>query len=263
MSDFESLQRISMPAWALAAFGAIIIHLACFALAREYLRVGEPEAELGAPAIEIGVEPLAPRLEPIDLPPGPDAEESIATSPAVEHDRVEPTTLPLAVPSETEDPELAVALIKKKEPKKERSALVPLLASPAVPTEAANATAPPTSETHQESMRSIAPAQGTGESTQRVRAAWQKELIAHFNQHKRYPLNGLLDSAEILVNFVLDKDGRVLSSAIVQGSGDASFDEAALAMIRHSDPVPKPPPLVVQQGLSFTLPVIFRVKHVN
>jgi periplasmic protein TonB len=263
MSDFESPQRIAMPAWALAAFGAIVIHVACIALARQYLRVDEPEAELGAPAIEVGVEPLAPRLEPIDLPPGPDAEESIATPPAVEQVRVEPIILPLAVPSETEDPDLAVALIKKKEPKEEQSPPAPLVLSPAVPTEAAKATARPTSEIAQESARSVTPAQGAGESTQRVRAAWQKELIAHFNQHKRYPANGSLDSAEILVTFVLDEDGRVLSSAIVRGSGDASFDEAALAMIRRSDPVPKPPPLVVQQGLSFILPVIFRVKHVN
>jgi periplasmic protein TonB len=262
MSHFESSQRISTGAWALAAFGAVIIHVACIALAREYLRVDEPEAELGAPAIEIGIEPLAPRLEPIDLPPGPDAEESIATPP-VQQVRVEPTILPLAVPSETEDPELAVALVKKKEPKEEQSALAPLVVSPAVPTEAAKATARPTSEIAQVSPRSVTPAQGTGESAQRMRAAWEKELIAHFNQHKRYPPNGSLESAEILVNFVLDKDGRVLSSTIVRGSGDASFDEAALAMIRRSDPVPKPPPLVVQQGLSFTLPVIFRIKHVN
>jgi periplasmic protein TonB len=263
MSYFESSQRISIPTWALAAFGAIVIHVACIALAREYLRVDEPEAELGAPAIEIGVEPLAPRLEPIDLPPGPDAEESIATPPTVEQVRVQPAILPLAVPSEAEHPELAVTLVKKKEPKEEQSPLAPLLLSPAVPTEAAKATARPTSEIAQDSARSVTPTQGTGESTQRVRAAWQKELIAHFNQHKRYPANGSLDSAEILVNFVLDEDGRVLSLAIVRGSGDASFDEAALTMIRRSDPVPKPPPLVVQQGLSFTLPVIFRVKHIN
>jgi len=262
MPYFESSPRISIPAWALAACGAIAIHAACIALAREYLQVDEPEAELGAPAIEIGVEPLAPRIESIDLPPGPDAEESTATPPAVEPVRVEPTVLPTAVPSETEDPELAAALVKTKEPKEDQP-LAPLLVSPAVPAEAAKATARPTSEIAQESVRSVTPAQGTGESTQRVRAAWQKELIAHFNQHKRYPANRSLDSVEILVNFVLDEDGRVLSSGIVRGSGDASFDEAALAMIRRSNPVPKPPPLVVQQGLSFTLPVIFRVKHTN
>jgi len=38
------------------------------------------------------------------------------------------------------------------------------------------------------------------------------------------------------------------------------FDQAALAMVRRSDPVPPPPPLVADEGLSFTLPVIFRVK---
>lgn len=263
MSHFESSQRISIPAWAFAASCAIVIHVACIALASEYLRVDEPEAELGAPAIEVGVELLAPRIEPTDLPPGPDAEESIATPPAVEQVRVEPTVLPLAAPSETEDPELAVSLVKKKEPKEDQSPAVPLLVSPAVPAEAAKATARPTSEIAQESVRSATTAKGTGESTQRVRAAWQKELIAHFNQHKRYPANRSLDSAEILVNFVLDEDGHVLSSSIVRGSGDTSFDEAALAMIRRSDPVPKPPPIVVQQGLSFTLPVVFRVKRVN
>jgi periplasmic protein TonB len=95
------------------------------------------------------------------------------------------------------------------------------------------------------------------------RAAWQKEQIVHFNQHKRYPGRHSMESANVLVNFVIDEDGRVLSSGIVQGSGDASFDEAALAMIRRSDPVPKPPLFIVQEGLSFTLPVIFRVKHTN
>ena len=38
------------------------------------------------------------------------------------------------------------------------------------------------------------------------------------------------------------------------------FDEAALAMLKRADPVPQPPPLVADEGLSFTLPVVFRVK---
>jgi protein TonB len=59
---------------------------------------------------------------------------------------------------------------------------------------------------------------------------------------------------------VLDRTGHVLSSSIVRGSGDASFDQAALDMLKRSDPVPAPPPLVADEGLIFTLPVIFRVK---
>jgi periplasmic protein TonB len=263
MSQDESTLRISLPTWALAVLGAATVHVVCIALAREYLVNDEFEAELGAPAIEVGVELLAARREPIDLPPGPDVEESVASPPALEPVATEPTVLPREVPIETDRPEFAVALVETKKPKEDESVLAPAPINPAAPAIAATATARPSSETIKESPRSVTPAQGTGESPQRVRATWQKELIAHFDQHKRYPGRHSLESANVLVNFVIDETGRVLSSGIVQGSGDAYFDEAALAMIRRSDPVPKPPLLIVQEGLSFTLPVIFRVKHTN
>ena len=32
-------------------------------------------------------------------------------------------------------------------------------------------------------------------------------------------------------------------------------------MLKRADPVPQPPPLVADEGLSFTLPVIFRVNE--
>jgi periplasmic protein TonB len=259
MSRFESSQGISMTAWVLAASCTIAIHVAGIALVCEYVRYDEPDAELGALAIEIGLEPLAPRIEPIDLPPGLDAEERVPTPTTIEQVRIEPDVLPPVPPTETEDPELAVTPVKIEEPKNVPSPPAPLPVTLTAPTEASKAMARPSSEIARESARSATPAQGVGDSTQRVLAAWQKELIAHFNQHKRYPANRSLDSVEILVNFVLDESGRVLSSGIVRGAGDAAFDKAALAMIRSSDPVPKPPPFIVQQGLSFTLPVIFRL----
>jgi len=206
---------------------------------------------------------LAARREPIDLPPGPDIEESVAFPPALEQVATEPAVLPREVPIETDRPELAVALVETKKTKEDESVLAPALVNPAAPAIAARATARPSSEIIKESLRSVTPAQGTGESPQRVRATWQRELITHFDQHKRYPGRHSLESANVLVNFVIDETGRVLSSGVLRGSGDASFDEAALAMIRRSDPVPKPPLLIVQEGLSFTLPVIFRVKHTN
>jgi protein TonB len=125
---------------------------------------------------------------------------------------------------------------------------------------AAEATATPSTEAIQEGPRSVAPAQGTGDSARRMRAIWQKQLIAHLDKHKRYPMQHSQKSAEILVSFALDRMGHVLSASIVKGSGDAVFDEAALAMVRKSDPVPQPPPLVADEGLNFTLPVIFHVK---
>ena len=64
--------------------------------------------------------------------------------------------------------------------------------------------------------------------------------------------------AEVVVSFMLDRVGHVLSSEVVKGSSDPSFDAAALAMVERADPVP--PPRVADQGLTFTLPVIFHRK---
>jgi protein TonB len=263
MLHFEFSQRISLPLWTLSALVAVTMHCACFALLYEYMLDDDPEPEFGAPAIEFSIELLAPRLEPIDLPPGPDIEQSVASLPVVEQAKLQPAALPREVPTETEVPELVATPVEIKKLTEEQPKIATIHTIPQVEMTAAEATARPSSEIIQESTRSVTPAQGTGESPQRVLATWQKELIAHFDRHKRYPASHSLDSADILVNFVLDETGRVLSSSIVRGSGDPFFDEAALVMIRRSDPVPKPPALVVQAGLSFILPVIFRIKHVN
>lgn len=85
-------------------------------------------------------------------------------------------------------------------------------------------------------------------------------MVAHLDKHKRYPPEHIQKNVEILVNFVLDRLGHVVSATIVKGSGDPVFDNAALAMMHRSDPVPPPPPLIADEGLSFTLPVVFRVK---
>jgi TonB family protein len=101
-------------------------------------------------------------------------------------------------------------------------------------------------------------AQGTGSSKQRIKTTWQKELVAHLDHHKRYPADRSDVSVKILVSFEIDRTGHIISSTIVQGSGYPEFDQAALAMLKRSDPVPAPPPLVADEGLTFTLPVVFR-----
>jgi protein TonB len=260
MTEFRPWHKLPISMWAAAALAALAIHFACVALALAFIDRG-PDDEVGSPAVEIGIELVAPHADTPDLPPGPDVEASIAAPETVDQMAVsEQTDLPRAVPVETDDPERLVAPVETVNPKDEPTApSVPTI--PSVASIAVEAMAPPSSEMIAESTRSITPVQGIGVSAQRARATWQKELIAHFNRHKRYPTNRSAQAAEILVSFELDDAGRVLSSTIVQGSGDASFDEAALSMIRRSDPVPKPPLAVVQDGLSFTLPVIFRAKH--
>jgi periplasmic protein TonB len=264
MSSHRPSLKISLPMWVLAVLAALTVHAACFALARGYLRNTDPDAEMGAKAIELGIELVAPRSEWSELPAGPDAEESVASPAAEQVKIVEPVALPRDMSIESDDPELAVTQAETKKPVEDKPITRVELMQPSPEANASKATALPELEGLRPSTRSVAPNLGTGSSAQRVKATWQKELIAHFDQHKRYPeASHSPETAQAIVTFALDDSGRVLSAAVVRGSGDESFDEAALAMIWRSNPVPKPPAVVAQQGLKFTIPVIFRAKRVN
>jgi protein TonB len=261
MSDLDTEQKPSRRLWIFAGVAALTLHVGFAALAIAQLRTDDPDDSLGAPAIEIGLELMAPKVEATDLPPGPDTDASVA-SPALAEQKavVTDTDLPKDTPTETEEPDRIVTANDTKKPEKEEQEVAAVQTSASTESVAAEATATPSSEAIPEGPRSVAPAMGSGESMRRLKATWQKELVAHLDKHKRYPAERQQKSAEIVVSFALDRTGHVLSTAIVKGSGDAAFDEAALAMIRRSDPVPQPPPLVADEGLSFTLPVIFRVK---
>jgi TonB family protein len=261
MPDLDTEPRSSRRLWVFAAVGALALHLGGAALAVAHLRSVDLDDDLGAPAIEIGLEMTAPHLEPTDLPPGPDTEASVA-SPAIAEQKAElkQTDLPKDTPTETEDPDRVVTQNDSNKPKEDDAKVATVQTSASTESVAAEATATPSSESIPEGKRSVAPAEGTGESARRVRATWQKELVAHLDKHKRYPAERSQKSAEIMVSFVLDRMGHVLSATVVKGSGDDAFDQAALAMVRRSDPVPPPPAVVADEGLNFTLPVIFRVK---
>ena len=261
MFDLDNERKSSRRLWILAALGALVLHVGGGALAIAHLRDAELDDSLGAPAIEIGLEMTSPRLEPTDLPPGPDSEASAASSATTKQEaELKDSELPRDTPEETENPDRLVTPNKSTKPKEEESKIAAVQTSASAESAAAEATATPSSENIPQGPRSVAPAQGTGESARRIRATWQKELLAHLDKHKRYPTERSQKSAQIVVSFALDRMGHVLSTSIVQGSGDPAFDQAALAMVRRSNPVPAPPPDVADEGLNFTLPVIFRIK---
>jgi TonB family protein len=255
MSDLDIEQKPSRRLWFFAGVTALALHVGA-ALALFHLQADEPDDALGAPAIEIGLDMMSPRVDATDLPPGPDADASIA-SPAQAEQKAElkEAERPKDTPTEVENPDRVVTPEAKK-PVEEEKKIAAVETSASQESVAAEATATPSSEAMPQGPRSVARAQGTGDAA-RLRATWQKELIAHLEKHKRYPEGGS-KSVEILVSFVIDRKGHVLSASVVKGSGDPAFDGAALAMLRRSDPVPRPPPLVADEGLSFTLPINFQ-----
>jgi len=260
MIDVDSGWRASRWLWMGAAALALALHLGGGALALAHLNADEADDALGTPAIEIGLEMTSPKIDPTDLPAGPDTDASVA-SPALAEQKAEvkETDLPKDKPDETEDADRMVTPneVKKKVEDETKVATVQTQASQE--SIAAEATATPSVKNAPEG-RSVAPAQGTGETAQRDRATWQKELAAHLHKHLRYPAVRTLKKAEVEVAFVLDRVGHVLSSSVVKSSGDPAFDSAAIEMVRRSDPVPQPPPLIADEGLRFTMPVQFTVK---
>jgi TonB family protein len=245
MSEID--QKPSRKLWVYAAVVAIALHLGGAALAIANLRGEEQDFIADPQGIEVGLVSMSPNGEPSELPPGPDSNESVA-SPELTEQKAElkESSLPKDVPMEAEEADRAVTLNETKKPVEEetKEAVVPTTASVASP--AAEATAMPTSDAEKKSDRSV-----------RIRQGWEKDLVAHLDRHKRYP-KGLLKAAELSVRLTLDRLGHVVSVVIEKGSGDAAFDNEAIGMVQRSDPVPTPPPLVADEGLTFVLPVIFR-----
>jgi periplasmic protein TonB len=256
MSDAEWLPRPSRTVWYLAALAALTLHAGAVTTALTAMQP-EPETELGAPAIEIGVELASPRIEESDLPVGPDTQAAAASPAVVEQKEVTvQSDLPKAPATETDDPDRVVTPNETKKPDDDPK-IPTVQTSPSAESAPSEETATPSIDKAVEAPRSVAPAAGTADSARHDRVTWQRELAAHLDKHKRYPGERVVQRAEVVVSFVLDRLGHVLSKRVVKGSGDAAFDAAALEMLQRSDPVPPPPPLVADDGLTFSLPVIF------
>jgi len=83
------------------------------------------------------------------------------------------------------------------------------------------------------------------------------QISAYFELHKKYPADRRKETT-VKVSLVLNRRGNVVSVDIREPSGDAAFDEAALSMIRRSDPVPLPPAGLTDDQFSFSLDVNFK-----
>jgi TonB family protein len=260
-SGFATAPKPSLRLWSLAALGALVIHATAVALIVMQLDFSDPDDAFGSQAVEVGLDMLAPHDDETDLPPGP-VSEAAAAAPAVVEQKATPdqSDLPKETPTETDDPDQLVSPNATKKPDDKDPVVKEVEAMPSTESIAAEATAPPPSDVAQESTRSVAPVQGSGQSAQKVMATYRKELVAYIGRHKRYPDGKGPRNTDIMVTFTMDRMGHVLSTSIIKSSGDPAFDEAALAMVRRSDPVPQPPPAVADNGLTFTMPVNFRAK---
>ncbi|MEZ5763896.1 MAG: TonB family protein [Xanthobacteraceae bacterium] len=264
--DALAVPETSKGVWLFAALVAISLHLTMAAFAYNRMQ-DEDFDDLGAPGIEIGLELMSPQTPVTDLPPGPDSEASVASVAMQQQEAaVNDTDLPKETPVESENPDRLVTIEKNQKPAEEEKEVKQEQTEASEQSVAQEAMAMPSVPAAVEAPTAVTIDQGTGESRQRIRATWQKELVAHFDKHKKYPSDRSGKAAKIVIAFELDRMGRVVGASIANSSGDESFDAAALSMVQRASPVPPPPPLIADEGLAFSLPVMFRLrdaKHRN
>ncbi|WP_454629401.1 TonB family protein [Bradyrhizobium cenepequi] len=259
MSDLDLEQKPSRRLWICAAVAALALHLGGAALALANLRGDETGDGLGANAAEFAVEMASPKVEEENLPPGPDADASQASPQLAEQKaEVKETDLPKDVPTESEDPDRIVTPNDSQKPKEEdpKIAAVQTQASEEAP--AQEATSRQTlDEKAPEAEQAKAPNLGIGKDRQKLTADWGRKISAYFELHKRYPQNKS-KATTVKVSIVLNRRGNVVNVAVAESSGDPAFDDAALSMIRRSDPVPAPPAELTEDQFAFSLDVNFK-----
>lgn len=279
----SSLSRFAPAAlrWSLAAFVVAGAHGTAGWVVANWQRA---EAAMGAPpaAVMIELAPLAvaPEAPAQEVAPGPEMAEAQPEPEPPLPDSVEqpdvieppPEPEPVAIPEpEIRIPELpplpdAAAVLtpppkeqpKPPPPEKPKPKPKPKIVEKKKPIRPdkpkAEQTSAPVAQA-QAAPRAAAPNSGASSPSPAATASWRGSLMAHLNRYKRFP--GGASPGTVQVAFSIDRGGRVLSARLVRGSGDASLDEEAVAMIRRANPVPAPPDGLGGGAIALTVPIKF------
>ena len=260
MIDLDARYPGSRRLWAFAAIAALALHLAGAALVFANLRPELGDGGLGANADAIAVEVASPVVEDDQLPPGPDVGPTQASQQVAEQKpETRDTELPRDRPNEAEEPDRVVTQNNAVQPRDDEPKVAAVETQAAIEQPAVEATSRKTLEdSTSEAEKAKAPVIGIGKDRQKLTAVWSQKISAYLKLHKRFPDGkNKQKSGTVKVFIVLSRLGHVTTVSVAQSSGDAAFDEAAVAMVRRSDPMPRPPAALTDDEFKFTLPVDF------
>jgi protein TonB len=118
-------------------------------------------------------------------------------------------------------------------------------------------TALPPSETK---LSDIPTAPAPGISASVTIARWRNELLSHIDRYKRWPAadRGHHMHGVVTLEFTVHRTGQIVVSRVLNSSGFAVLDDAAMSMLQRASPLPIPPPQASDATLHFALPVNYR-----
>ncbi|MBC2886886.1 TonB family protein [Ochrobactrum sp. CM-21-5] len=88
---------------------------------------------------------------------------------------------------------------------------------------------------------------------------WTAKMNAHMQRNTRFMQRKARNAkGRVVVNFVIDPSGNVLSVKLAGSSGNPAVDQLALEAARRASPVPAPPPAIAKARMPITLPLLFK-----
>ncbi len=238
--------------WTLAIVLAVGLHAAVIGAGLFHLAFSPRLPAASAIAIDFAVEAAAPPAPKREVAPGPDQ---------VKRPKVRPMPTPLVKklpfdpPPETKAADVKPDVVFAKKTQED--------AKPDLQKQ------PPAPETTRQVALDVkvdkkleAPLTGgvSGGST-KAEDLWEARVGAKLQRLKHYPVASMRLHEEdlVVVHFVIDRNGRVLLSEVVQSNGYARLDGEATDLLRRASPLPKPPAEVQGEMIERSVPIEFFV----
>jgi protein TonB len=266
-SDVLNADKRRWARWAGA--GALIIAL--HASGAAWAIYNPPEEEIddevaGAIVMELAPVTATQRAETPDSAIGPQAEEAVPTPPTTEKvEELKPLDIPQFEQSPlASEPEVALPVAKPVEEVQEKEEEIkevqPENLAPQQ-TAAAQSMAPPQIQAKD---APVVTAQQIGDAKKNSKAilTYRKSLHLHLKKHQRYPSEARSRGQQgtVVIQFSIDRTGKMVEHSLQKSSGNPRLDEEALAAIERASPFPLPPDEEPGESLKYSMPIQFKIK---
>jgi len=254
--------------WALAFAVAVLAHAAIALGLAAPADVEDEGAAAGGFVVELTAIPVARADVPDNVPLGSDQMEAAAapqikaeapqvaeppeTAPGPASEDVEQSDVPPA-----SDPQLNLP----------RQAILERAVAADQQPQEAQAPAPATSAAQAISDEKAATASAAVQALPKRAASyslptWKSKIETALERSKRYPAAAQARNQHGVVHvaFVIDREGRLVSSRISRGCGHAPLDEEALALLERAQPFPAPPDELPGARISLVVPIRFNLR---
>lgn len=95
-----------------------------------------------------------------------------------------------------------------------------------------------------------------------AKESWHQRVRSYLEKQKRFPRRALVRQQQgvVRIHVVVDRQGNVISSALVKGSGYDILDRAAIDLFTLASPLPAPPAEVPNSALVMDIPIEFSLR---